>query len=247
MRLRSITKNIRDQNWLAVFLDFFIVVVGILLAFQITNWSERQSDKAEYNRALERLKLENTSNLKALDTLDIGIQLALQKVGQAFDILQSCIESEDNQEIVSKGIMLIQGTHGIHLRRKALEDLTTNSRLQAQQSPSERQRFTDMLFYFDLFLVEAHYAETIPLEELSQNNPIISIEQWTAGKLDYFGADFSRRNRQLVLNVPINQACTNNQLLKSFQIWERWQGYIPIFSKQLRKELETTQVQLETR
>ena len=46
MRLRSLTKHIREQNWFAVVLDFFIVVVGILIAFQITNWSEaRQNAK----------------------------------------------------------------------------------------------------------------------------------------------------------------------------------------------------------
>ena len=41
MRLRSLTKHIREQNWFAVALDFFIVVVGILIAFQITNWNEK--------------------------------------------------------------------------------------------------------------------------------------------------------------------------------------------------------------
>lgn len=49
MRLRSLTEHIREQNWFAVALDFFIVVVGILIAFQITNWNERRS-----NRVLER-------------------------------------------------------------------------------------------------------------------------------------------------------------------------------------------------
>lgn len=44
MRLRSLTKHIREQNWFAVALDFFIVVVGILIAFQITNWNEARQD-----------------------------------------------------------------------------------------------------------------------------------------------------------------------------------------------------------
>ena len=42
MLLRSITKHVKDQNWFAVALDFFIVVAGILIAFQITNWNEAQ-------------------------------------------------------------------------------------------------------------------------------------------------------------------------------------------------------------
>ena len=44
MLLRSISKHVKDQNWFAVFLDFFVVVAGILIAFQITNWSEERQE-----------------------------------------------------------------------------------------------------------------------------------------------------------------------------------------------------------
>lgn len=53
MILRRITKHVKDQNWFAVVLDFLIVVVGILIAFQITNWSEARGDKADARIALE--------------------------------------------------------------------------------------------------------------------------------------------------------------------------------------------------
>ncbi len=52
MLLRKITKHVTDQNWFAVFIDFLIVVVGILIAFQITEWSAK---RAEYNRVNEIL------------------------------------------------------------------------------------------------------------------------------------------------------------------------------------------------
>jgi len=55
MILRSITKHVKDQNWFAVFLDFFIVVVGILIAFQITNWNEARLDSQRERVILERL------------------------------------------------------------------------------------------------------------------------------------------------------------------------------------------------
>jgi len=45
MLLRSITKHVREQNWFAVALDFFIVVVGILIAFQITSWNEGRGER----------------------------------------------------------------------------------------------------------------------------------------------------------------------------------------------------------
>jgi hypothetical protein len=45
MLLRRITKHVTEQNWFAIFIDFIIVVVGILIAFQITNWSEAKGDR----------------------------------------------------------------------------------------------------------------------------------------------------------------------------------------------------------
>ena len=55
MRLRSLTKHIREQNWFAVALDFFIVVVGILIAFQITSWNEARDERAQEQIWLTRL------------------------------------------------------------------------------------------------------------------------------------------------------------------------------------------------
>ncbi len=55
MLLRSITKHVKDQNWFAVALDFFIVVVGILIAFQITNWNERRATAVDEREFLNRL------------------------------------------------------------------------------------------------------------------------------------------------------------------------------------------------
>ena len=55
MLLRSLTKHVKDQNWFAVALDFFIVVAGILIAFQITNWNEARVERTEEQMILSRL------------------------------------------------------------------------------------------------------------------------------------------------------------------------------------------------
>ena len=55
MLLRRITQHVKDQNWFAVALDFFIVVAGILIAFQITNWNEARLESEREIVLLERL------------------------------------------------------------------------------------------------------------------------------------------------------------------------------------------------
>ncbi|MEL6568828.1 MAG: hypothetical protein AAFQ22_10455 [Pseudomonadota bacterium] len=67
MLLRRITKHVKDQNWFAVALDFVIVVIGILIAFRITEWNEARSDAIAEQALLERLQ-EEVSTVQALDT-----------------------------------------------------------------------------------------------------------------------------------------------------------------------------------
>ena len=64
MLLRSITKHVREQNWFAVALDFFIVVAGILIAFQITEWNEGQSNKSLEKQYLDRLLTDLNGSLE---------------------------------------------------------------------------------------------------------------------------------------------------------------------------------------
>jgi len=66
MLLRSLTKHVKDQNWFAVFLDFFIVVAGILIAFQITNWSEGRRQEQAARVYVERIRDDLTANREDL-------------------------------------------------------------------------------------------------------------------------------------------------------------------------------------
>ena len=59
MLLRRLTDHVSEQNWTAVALDFGIVLVGVLLAFQINAWNENRMERAEQKAALERLLSES--------------------------------------------------------------------------------------------------------------------------------------------------------------------------------------------
>jgi hypothetical protein len=50
MLLRSITEHVRTQNWFAVVLDFVIVVIGVYIGIQVSNWNDARLDaqRGEY-------------------------------------------------------------------------------------------------------------------------------------------------------------------------------------------------------
>lgn len=70
MILRNLVRHVRQQNWLAVAIEFLIVVAGILLALQVDQWSE---DRAERNleqeylvRLIEDLEIERDRIVAAI-------------------------------------------------------------------------------------------------------------------------------------------------------------------------------------
>ena len=56
MLLRSITKHVKDQNWSAVFLDFFIVIFGVFIGIQVSNWNDARVVVRKSAVVSERLK-----------------------------------------------------------------------------------------------------------------------------------------------------------------------------------------------
>ncbi|MEM6537231.1 MAG: hypothetical protein AAF742_00400 [Pseudomonadota bacterium] len=55
MLLRRITEHVRTQNWFAVFLDFVIVVVGVFIGLQVSNWNDQRAARGDSDRTLELL------------------------------------------------------------------------------------------------------------------------------------------------------------------------------------------------
>jgi len=44
MILRRISRHLKEQNWTAIVLDFFIVVIGVYVGIQADNWNELRKE-----------------------------------------------------------------------------------------------------------------------------------------------------------------------------------------------------------
>jgi hypothetical protein len=111
MILRSLTKHIKDQNWFAVGLDFVIVVTGILIAFQITNWSESRKNNELEEKYLSRLHEEivNISVQNRTEDFDISIFENLSEVVQYFSNYNS--PSKTLLEPIGKHCRAVSSSH----------------------------------------------------------------------------------------------------------------------------------------
>jgi len=77
MRAARMVARLRDQDWLAVVIELVIVVAGILIALQVSNWNQERLDQARAQSYYRRIQADLDS-----DRRNIGHSLAYwQKVG----------------------------------------------------------------------------------------------------------------------------------------------------------------------
>jgi hypothetical protein len=73
--LRRITEHLRAQNWTAIIIDFAIVVVGVFIGLQVSNWHEERQDYSRtqnhYKRLLDDFESERRALVARLDYLAV--------------------------------------------------------------------------------------------------------------------------------------------------------------------------------
>lgn len=69
MILRRMTHHMKAQNWPAITVEFFLVVLGVFLGIVAANWNEERLEKRETQRLLEQVDTQLTTNLRFIDAL----------------------------------------------------------------------------------------------------------------------------------------------------------------------------------
>ena len=75
MLLRRITDHVTAQNWTAITIDFVIVVVGVFIGIQVSNWNEDRQNASRtqnyYNRLIDDLDSERRALQARLDYMAV--------------------------------------------------------------------------------------------------------------------------------------------------------------------------------
>jgi hypothetical protein len=98
MILRRLTQNLREQNWTAITIEFLIVVLGVFIANQVTDWNAHEADKRRGSAYMQQLAQELQSDLAERERL-IGYYNAVQAgAARANALLQQA--APDPRELV---------------------------------------------------------------------------------------------------------------------------------------------------
>jgi hypothetical protein len=67
MLFRRISSHIQGQNWLAIAIDLLIVILGVFIGIQVSNWNDSRKDKMRADDYLVRLHGDIMSDAKNLE------------------------------------------------------------------------------------------------------------------------------------------------------------------------------------
>lgn len=129
MLLRRVIEHVRGQNWTAVAIDFVIVVVGILLALQISEWSQARQDRVRERAYLARMAAELQQSFQ-----DIEASIEIAQEREALGRL--LVGSVDDEEPVRADpgrylLALLKGgyTYSPEIRSHAFDELRSSGDL----------------------------------------------------------------------------------------------------------------------
>ena len=110
MILQNLSKAIRQQNWFAVFLEFVIVIAGVVIGFQVTEWASAWAEAERRAVAMDRLHEEIEGAVSILQGLvSLYDELNTDRTQVIEYLLADDIEALDNvdmvQATVSAGVL----------------------------------------------------------------------------------------------------------------------------------------------
>ncbi len=138
MILRRTTEHVKTQNWFAVGIDLLIVVIGVFIGIQVSNWNDSRKDESDARLFLMRLH-EDIEQANVLSARLIERRLRYpDELRMMSDIL---FERSAETELDAEGCRIIGSTHYYNINignLPAIVELISSGRMTIIKDPNLR-------------------------------------------------------------------------------------------------------------
>ena len=77
MILRRIGNHLKQQQWTAVVIELGIVVLGVFLGFQVTDWANERADRTAETRHLEEIAEDLREDVAVFDQVRTATEMRI--------------------------------------------------------------------------------------------------------------------------------------------------------------------------
>ncbi len=123
MILRRIISHFRKQEWTAIGIDLVIVVVGVFIGIQVSNWNETRIERQQERGLLVRLHQDIAQSIvgQARDIAFLDQQLADQAA--ILRSLDACAVAQEDIVAVQRGINTLGFINPPRLYRRTIDEI----------------------------------------------------------------------------------------------------------------------------
>ena len=187
MILRRLVDNLKHQHWTGVCIELAIVVLGVFIGMQVSNWNEERRDRALAQQYLERLREDFVLSIKgAEDNIGYPDEQA-QLASLMLDRLRECRLDESQRADFASGVYLLGRLEPQTLTRGTIDELRSTGRIgiisniklrQALANIVQKQERSAQVFGFvlarrtaQLAYIDARSTFLVPQESSGTSHP----------------------------------------------------------------------------
>ena len=149
MLLRRITDHVRAQNWFAVGIDFAIVVIGVYIGIQVSNWNDAVRFQSLEESYLTRLSDELRSNI---ETFEAEAKFAQESRGKLREFLEAVKSpsASDTDLVRHTGSYFSSGTFLANFRpsQATFDELKSTGNLDIIQDKEIREAIVELHVFY---------------------------------------------------------------------------------------------------
>jgi hypothetical protein len=191
MLLRRFTKHVTDQNWFAVGLDVLVVIVGIIVGLQVTEWNEARKEAEEGRYHLTSLLADIENDLHAYNELIEISSGRMERSTAAWRLLLKAEAGEDDLAEFQKKHFAAFYLWGPKKKPAALSRIIDGGKLDLVPSRDIQQIIIDFDNAYDEFIYQTEisygYSKDLTLTlmteiEYTGNGIVSSLDDLRASK-----------------------------------------------------------------
>lgn len=129
MIIRKFIRHLREQDWFAAGIDFFIVVLGIFVALQVDNFNKELQARADEQAYMQRLLDDAIYNEKQINNVIQAHKSRAVRAKAGLDVLMDVDAQPKDQEALIFNMMMSVDIASVKLSHGAYSELISTGKL----------------------------------------------------------------------------------------------------------------------
>ena len=237
----------KNQNWFAVFLDFFIVVVGVFIGIQVNDWNAQRIEQSLEQEYLERLRddvEESRNQTKRVTTSWIA---QIDHLNLVIDSLDKCEIADDDKDDFAEGLFNLGKFELAYLNASTIEEMKSTGRFGIIENIDIRDGLSQLES-------EIYYQERVEAQVIARLSPHVEyVSQRIRFKVTNLD-DATKMNEKIgdedfkfseVTSYNLDTLCSDSKLIASISFVRGALFEMMDWNTRIAENMDTALVKIE--